>query len=94
MPDWKKTYEYKRIQEILEDYWLSEPEELKVRVRLDFIKSNGETQSKCIVWRNPNIPLTEREKKDESSPIKSFVELSQQDRRDILLEDEQAFWNV
>lgn len=94
MPNWKESYEYKRIQEILEDYWLSEPEELKVRVRLDFIKANGETQSKCIVWRNPNIPPTEREEKDESSPIKSFVELSQQDRRDILLEDEQAFWNV
>lgn len=56
--DWKESYPYKRIQEILDDYWLSEPDELKVRVRMDFIKADGQTQSKCITWVNPNYKST------------------------------------
>lgn len=58
MANWKKSYPYKRIQEILDDYWLSEPDELKVRVRMDFIKADGQTQSKCITWVNPNYKST------------------------------------
>lgn len=58
MADWKKSYPYIRIQEILDDYWLSEPDELKVRVRMDFIKADGQTQSKCITWVNPNYEST------------------------------------
>jgi len=51
---WKKSPQYQRIIEILKDYWLEEPDELKVRVQMDFIKANGEKQSKCICWENPN----------------------------------------
>lgn len=58
MADWKESYPYIRIQEILDDYWLSEPDELKVRVRMDFIKADGQTQSKCITWFNPNYKST------------------------------------
>ena len=45
----KNTYEYKRILEILEDYWLSEPEEDRVVVELHFYKGN-EKQHKMIRW--------------------------------------------
>ena len=51
----KNSPEYQRILEILSDYWLTEPDELKVRVTMDFVKANGEAQSKCITWVNPNL---------------------------------------
>lgn len=51
---WKDSSHYQRILEILNDYWLTEKDEFRVRVQMDFIKANGETQSKCITWQNPN----------------------------------------
>lgn len=45
---------YKRILEILDEYWLSEPEELAVCVSMEFLKANGENQAKEIRWVNPN----------------------------------------
>ena len=50
---WKDSIQYKRILEILDDYWLTEPDEDYVRVEL-FFKKGNESQSKCITWRNPN----------------------------------------
>lgn len=51
---WKNAYEYMRIKEILDAYWMEEPEELLVRVDMYFQKYNGETQEKSIIWINPN----------------------------------------
>lgn len=51
---WRNSIQYQRIIEILEDYWLNEPNELKVRVTMDFIKATGEEQHKCITWINPD----------------------------------------
>lgn len=51
--EWGNTYEYRRILEVLDDYWLTEPDELEVTVIMEFLHANGETQSKCIGWRNP-----------------------------------------
>ena len=56
--DWKKSYQYKRIIEVLEAYWLSEPDEAFVCVQFDFIKANGEYQRKYIRWFNPNMELS------------------------------------
>ncbi len=50
---WKDSNEYKRIIEILDDYWLTEKDEKFVRVEMYFQHSNGEQQSKCITWHNP-----------------------------------------
>lgn len=47
---WKNTMEYRRILEILDDYWLTEPEEDLVRIDMHFEKGN-ETQDKLIIWR-------------------------------------------
>lgn len=52
---WKNTYEYRRILEILDDYWLTEPEEKEVSVQMHFVKANGETQDKLITWQNPSM---------------------------------------
>lgn len=49
----EKSREYQRIIEILDDYWISEPDEKEVRVTMMFTKNNGEHQEKCIVWHNP-----------------------------------------
>ena len=53
MKYWAKTYEYKRILEILEDYWLTEKDEDYVEVTLYFRHKNGDEQEKCIRWINP-----------------------------------------
>ena len=50
---WKNAPEYQRILEILDGYWLSEPDEKVVVVDMFFLKGNGETQSKRIKWMNP-----------------------------------------
>lgn len=52
---WNKSFEYRRILEILDDYWLTEPEEKEAMVEMHFLKANGETQSKQITWFNPNM---------------------------------------
>ena len=44
---------YNRILEILDAYWLSEPDEQHVEVEMEFYKSNGESQFKTIRWDNP-----------------------------------------
>lgn len=50
---WNKTWQYKRIKEILEDYWLTEPKEDYVKIKMAFIKGD-EFQTKHITWRrNP-----------------------------------------
>ena len=58
MRHWKNEYEYQRILEVLEDYWVTEPEEKEVVVDMHFRKANGECQDKHIIWRNPNYPDT------------------------------------
>lgn len=50
MKHWDKTFEYRRILEILNDYWLTEPNEDCVKVKMAFIKG-GEFQTKHIIWR-------------------------------------------
>ena len=50
---WKDTWQYQRILEILEDYWLTEPDEKFVCVDLYFEKANGEYQHKTIKWYHP-----------------------------------------
>lgn len=57
---WQNCNEYLRILEILDDYWISNPDEAEVRVEMYFRHGNGETQAKRIVWKNPNMRTTKR----------------------------------
>lgn len=51
---WRNTQEYKRILDILEDYWITEMYEDYVDVKMVFIKG-GEFQTKRVTWeRNPS----------------------------------------
>ena len=50
---WKRCYEFRRLMEILNDYWLTVPDEKFVKVELTFEKANGEKQHKVITWINP-----------------------------------------
>lgn len=52
---------YKRLMEILEDYWLTQPDEAHVRIDLTFVKGNGEVQVKHLYWDNPVISELEGE---------------------------------
>lgn len=72
MSDWRRSNQYRRIQEILEDYWLSEPDEVEVVVCMNFIKADGQTQSKRIIWRNPNVKSKQPHK---ATPIKKLSEV-------------------
>lgn len=51
--NWKQSREYKRILEILDEYWLSQPEEESVEVEINCRHRNGNIQQKTIKWRNP-----------------------------------------
>lgn len=51
---WSRTWQYKRILECLDAYWLSCPNEEYVQVGMYFRKANGEEQIKNIVWKNPD----------------------------------------
>ena len=53
--DWKKSPHYRRILEILEDYWGDEPDEAWVEIDMKFVHANGEWQQKNITWFNPNM---------------------------------------
>ena len=48
-------YAYKRILEILNDYWITEPGEKHVKVDMLFEHSDGRTQHKCIEWWNKKL---------------------------------------
>lgn len=51
-----RHWQYHRILEILNDYWLDEPEETYVEVAMYFEKRRGEeTQTKHIRWGYPSI---------------------------------------
>ena len=54
---WKNSYRFQRIMEILEDYWLTEPDELYVKVDMTFVKADGQHQRKTINWFNPNYEV-------------------------------------
>ena len=47
----------------LEEYWLTEPDELFVSVEMKFVKANGEYQMKYVNWFNPNYEV------DDGDPI-------------------------
>ena len=53
--NWKKCSQFQRLMEILDDYWLSEPDEAYVSIDMEFLKSDGQYQQKRIVWLNPNM---------------------------------------
>lgn len=53
--NWKKCSKFQRLMEILDDYWLSEPDEAYVSIDMEFLKSDGQYQQKRIVWWNPNV---------------------------------------
>ena len=52
---WNKSYEFLRIMEILNDYWLTEKDEKMVEVKMHFEKADGQFQDKLITWYNPNM---------------------------------------
>ena len=72
MNDWRRSNQYRRIQEILEDYWLSEPDEAEVVICMTFRHSDGSVQNKHIIWKNPNIKSKQPHK---AAPIKKLSEV-------------------
>ena len=60
---WDGEYEYKRILEILDDYWITSEDEIRVNVEMQFLKGNGEFQKKCITWVNPQIKQADNQPK-------------------------------
>ena len=56
MKYWDKSREYKRIMEILDDYWITEPNEDYVKIKMAFIKGE-EFQTKRIIWYRDSIKI-------------------------------------
>lgn len=90
---WKDSLYYKRILEILNDYWLTEEEEFRVRVQMDFIKANGETQSKCITWQNPNYTCETQPKTLEDCII-SLSDLMGMSDYELYKREEEKFFST
>ena len=86
---WSHEAVYERILEILDAYWITQKDELKVRVSMDFIKANGETQRKCLQWVNPNY---ERVSNDDSD-LPGIVRVSDMNE-EYFKNKEREFWNV
>ena len=63
-----KSWQYVRIMELLEDYWLTEPDEESIRVDMYFRHKNGQEQWKSIAWDN-------REGRNHGSDIESIYTL-------------------
>lgn len=72
MSNWESSKEYQRIQEILEDYWLTEPDEAEVTVCMTFRHSDGSVQNKRIIWKNPKLTKQQARK---VVPIKKLSEI-------------------
>ena len=51
---WQNTWQYKRILEILDDYWITEKDETFVQIVMHFKKGDKE-KHKTIVWFNPKL---------------------------------------
>lgn len=51
----KQSPEYRRIIEVLDDYWLTVPDEELVVVEMHFYKADGQEQHKRISWKNRDI---------------------------------------
>lgn len=47
---WDNTWQYRRIMEVLDDYWLTCEDEKKVVIDMYFENDRGETQTKHITW--------------------------------------------
>ena len=89
---WKDEYEYKRLLEILDAYWLTEPDEERVHILLHFRHKNGETQDKSLVWQNPNT----RGKPNGSSTLSVVTarELLEMDENTLLLDEIKKFYEI
>ena len=72
MSNWELSKEYQRIQEILEDYWLTEPDEAEVTICMTFRHSDGSVQNKRIIWKNPKLTKKRARK---VVPIKKLSEI-------------------
>lgn len=48
---WKNEWQYQRILEILDDYWITQKDEILVNVEMQFFSKDGQFQRKCITWR-------------------------------------------
>lgn len=87
MPKKNTPYEYDRILEILDDYWISEPNEYAVSVEMRFVKANGEHQVKRLRWHNLDIDVSEDTKRiasdlfDGDDAVKAWYALNEQARK-------------
>lgn len=52
---WEDSSAYKRLLEILDDYWLTVEDEQLVEIEMHFEKADGQTQDKKLTWVNPNM---------------------------------------
>jgi len=89
---WKDSYVYKRLLEILDAYWLEEPDEAAVNIILHFRHKDGRTQDKSLYWRNPNMQPGVNW--DISHPIWTAKQLLETPLDDILLEEIKKFYEI
>lgn len=50
-----KSTAYKNLLRILDDYWISQPNEEYVEINMFFKHGDGSVQRKRITWTNPDL---------------------------------------
>ena len=89
---WKDEYIYKRLLEILDAYWLEEPDEAAVNIMLHFRHKDGQTQDKYLTWRNPNM---QGEPNGSSIiPVVTARELQEMEEDALLLDEIKKFYEI
>ena len=81
---WEDSEQYKTIQRILNDYWITQKDEYAVSVTMSFIHNDGRTHEERIFWFNP---LLYRERKRLERSIQSIdnaIEGLKAKRRNLL----------
>lgn len=89
---WKDEYVYKRLLEILDAYWLTEPNEAAVNIMLHFRHRDGQTQEKVLTWRNPN--MQDGINWDISRHMRTARELCEMSEDELLLEEIKKFYEI
>lgn len=53
---WQNDPVYKRLLEVIDEYWLKNEDEEEVQIDMVFRHKNGMEQRKHLWWRNPDLP--------------------------------------
>ena len=52
---WRNTEQYRRMMELLDEYWLDDPSEAYVDAVFTFVNKDGQRRTAHVWWNNPSM---------------------------------------